>query len=118
MCRLLFFCGAAAAADECEVVKASFYERRQGEIVTDWGGGFLQKRYQTVIYPCADVTIRDTYKSASIRVVEITATFSDQSIASKKAWCDKKVVEDDVTYFCIVCFESEFPVSGVTCEFR
>ena len=109
---------AAFAADECEVVKASFYERRQGEIVTDWGGGFLQKRYQTVIYPCADVTIRDTYKSASIRVVEITATFSDQSIASKKAWCDKKVVEDDVTYFCIVCFESEFPVSGVTCEFR
>lgn len=118
MCLWLFLGGAALAADECQVVKAYFYERTQGEIVTDWGSGFLYKRYQTVVYPCADVTVRDTYRSAFIRVVEITATFSDQSSASKKAWCDKKSLENDVTYFCIVCFESEFPVSSVTCNFR
>jgi hypothetical protein len=110
--------GAALAADECEVVKASYYERTQEEIVTDWSGVYAYRRYQRVVYPCADVTIRDTYGSAFIRNVEITATFSDQSKASKKAWCDKKVLENDVQYFCIVCFESEFSVSSVTCEFR
>ena len=118
MCLCVLFSGAALAADECEVVKAYYYERTQGEIVTDWGSGFLYKKYQTVVYPCADVTIRDTYGSAFIRVVEITATFSDQSSASKKGWCDKRSLENDVTYFCIVCFESEFPVSSVTCNFR
>jgi len=118
MCQWLFLTGEALAADECEVVKAYFYERTQGEIVTDWGSGFLYKKYQTVVFPCADVTVRDTYGSAFTRVVEITATFSDQSSASKKAWCDKKSLENDVTYFCIVCFESEFPVSSVTCNFR
>lgn len=118
MCQCLFFSGAALAADECEVVKASYYERTQEEIVTDWSGVYAYRRYQRVVYPCADVTIRDNYGSAFIRVIEITATFSDQSSASKKAWCDKKSLENDVTYFCIVCFESEFPVSNVTCNFR
>ena len=118
MCMWLFSGEAALAADECEVVKAYYYERTQGEIVTDWQGVFAYRRYQTVVYPCADVTVHDTYGSAFIRVIEITAVFSDQSKASKKAWCDKKTVEDDVIYFCIVCFESEFPVSSVTCEFR
>jgi len=118
MCQWLFLGSAALAADECEVVKASYYERTQGEIVADWGSGFLYKRYQTVVYPCADVTVRDTYGSAFIRVVEITATFSDQSSVSKKAWCDKKTLENEVIYFCIVCFESEFPVTNVTCSFR
>jgi len=118
MCQWLFLGGAALAADECEVVKAYYYETTQGEIVTDWGGVSTYKRYQTVVYPCADVTIRDTYGSAFIRNVEITATFSDQSSASKKAWCDKKSLENDVIYFCIVCFESDFPVSSVSCNFR
>ena len=110
--------GAVFGADECEVVKASYYERTQGEIVTDLGGVTPYRRYETVVYPCAEVTIRDTYGSAFVRVVEITATFSDQSKASKKAWCDRKSLENDVIYFCIVCFESEFPVSSVTCNFR
>ncbi|HUO76164.1 MAG TPA: hypothetical protein VMU21_01180 [Thermodesulfovibrionales bacterium] len=118
MCQWLFLSSAALAADECEVVKASYYERTQGEIVTDWSGGYAYRRYQTVVYPCADVTVRDTYGSAFIRVVEITATFSDQGKASKKAWCDKKTLENDVTYFCIVCFENEFPVTNVACNFR
>lgn len=117
MCQWLFLGGVALAADECEVVKSFFYERVQGEIVTDWGLS-PYKRYQTVVYPCADVTVRDTYGSAFIRVVEITATLSDQSRVSKKAWCDKKSFENDVMYSCIVCFESDFPVSSVTCNFR
>lgn len=118
ICQWLLWGGAVLAADECEVVKAYFYERTQGEIVTDLEGVSPYKRYQTVAYPCADVTVRDTYGSAFIRVVEITAVFSDQSSALKKAWCDKKGLENDIIYFCIVCFESEFPISSVTCNFR
>lgn len=118
MCQWLFFGGTALAADECEVVKVYYYERMQGEIVTDWESGFLHRKYQRVVYPCADVTIRDNYGSAFPRVVEIIAVFSDQSMALKKAWCDKKSFEDEVIYFCIVCFESEFPVTSVTCNFR
>jgi hypothetical protein len=64
------------------------------------------------------VTIRDNYGSVFPRVVEITAVFSDQGEATKKAWCDKKSAENEVIYFCIVCFESEFPVASVTCNFR
>jgi hypothetical protein len=86
--------------------------------VTDWQGVTPYRKYQRVVYPCADVTIRDNYRSAFPRIIEINATFSDQGRASKKAWCDKKSAENEVIYFCIVCFESEFPVIGVTCEFR
>ena len=118
MCQWLLLGGAALAADECEVVKAYYYERMQGEIVTDWSGVYAYRRYQRVVYPCADVTIRDNYGSALPRNVEITAIFSDQGSASKKAWCDKKTLENEVIYFCIVCFESEFPVTNVTCDFR
>jgi hypothetical protein len=117
MCQWLFFVGAAFAADECEVVKASYYQRMQGEIVTGWTGGASHKKYQKMVYPCADVTVRDTYGSAFMRVVEIAAVFSDQSTASKKAWCDKKNIENEVIYFCIVCFQSDFPVSSLTCNF-
>lgn len=117
MCQWLFFEGAVFAADECEVVKAYYYQRTQGEIVTEWMGS-PYKKYQKMVYPCADVTVRDAYGSAFIRVVEITAVFSDQSMASKKAWCDKKSIENDIIYSCIVCFESDFPVSSVTCNFR
>jgi len=118
MCQWLFLGSAALAADECEVVKASYYERTQEEIVTDRSGVYAYRKYQRVVYPCADVTIRDNYGSAFPRVIEITAIFSDQGRASKKAWCDKKTLENEVTYFCIVCFESEFPVTNVTCDFR
>ncbi|HXX81808.1 MAG TPA: hypothetical protein VEI46_09675 [Thermodesulfovibrionales bacterium] len=100
------------------MVKAYYFERTQGEIVTDWQGIYAYRRYQTVVYPCADLAIRDTYGSAFTRAVEITATFSDQSSISKKAWCDKKVLENDLLYFCIACFQSKFRVSSVSSNFR
>ncbi len=109
---------ATLAADDCEVIRANYYEKVQGEIVTDTDRGYPYGRYRTVVYPCADVTVRDNYSKLLPRVVEITAVFTDKSSASKVGWCDKKSADNENVYFCIVCFESAFPISGVTCRFR
>ncbi len=118
ICHWLFPGGETLAADDCEVIAAVYYERAQGEIVTEPGGEYPYRRYQTVVYPCADVTVRDNYGSLFPRTIEITAIFSDGSRASRIGWCDKKSAENEVVYFCIVCFESDLPVSNVTCRFK
>lgn len=118
MCQWFFWTVATLAADDCEVIKAIYYERVQGEIVTEPGGDFPYRRYQTVVYPCADVTVRDNYGSLLPRVVEITAFFSDESMATKIGWCDKKSLGNEVGYFCIACFESNFLISDVACRFK
>ncbi len=118
MCQWLFWGSATLAADDCEVIKALYYERAQGEIVTETWSEYPYRRYQTVVYPCADVTVRDNYRSLLPRVIEITATFSDGSRASKIGWCDKKRADKEVVYFCIVCFEGDLFISDVACSFR
>ena len=116
---LQFLClRAASLAEDCEILNARFYERKQGEIVTDWNAGIPYRRYQSMVYPCAEVTIRDKTGSLSQKEVEIMATFTDQSTASKKAWCDRKRLEEGDLYSCIVCFESGFPISDLTCIFK
>lgn len=118
MCQWLFLGMTALAADECEVIDAHYYERQQGEILTEPGAPYPYGRYRIVVYPCADVTVRDNYGSLFTRIIEITATFSDRSRASKVGWCDRKKIGSEVQYFCIVCFEKDFPISDVTCDFR
>jgi hypothetical protein len=118
MYQWLFLGMTALAADECEVTEAYYYERAQGEIVTEPGSSYPYGIYRTMVYPCADVTVRDNYGSLFPRIVEITATFNDGSRASKIGWCDKKNVGNEVRYFCIVCFEKDSPISDVTCDFR
>jgi hypothetical protein len=43
ICLWLSLCSITLAADECEVVKTYFYERTQGDIVTDWQDVFAYK---------------------------------------------------------------------------
>jgi len=107
-------------ANDCEILKVFFYDRKQEEIVTDWHAGIPYKRYQSVIYPCAHVTIRDNSKSISStdKDIEVTATFANQSTIVKKMWCDRKLHEEGDIYSCIACFESDSPVSDVTCSFK
>jgi hypothetical protein len=114
----LFLFDNSPAADECEIVKAVFYERKQGEIVTDLDSGIPCRRYQVVTCPCAMLTIRDNSRLMYSKDIEVEATFADQATRAKKAWCDKKQREDDETYSCIVCFESDLPISKVICTFR
>ncbi len=118
ICQWLFLGAATLSADDCEVIKAYYYVRVQGEIVMDSAGAYPYGRYQTVVYPCADVTVRDNYGSLFPRVIEITAVFSDDSTASRTGWCDKKSVDNEFRYFCIVCFEKDSPISNVTCRFK
>jgi hypothetical protein len=106
------------AADDCEILNALFYERKQGEIVTDWNAGIPYRRYQSVVYPCAYITIRDNAGSISQKEVEFLATFTDQSTASKKAWCDRKRLEGGDEYSCTVCFESDSPIADLKCIFK
>jgi hypothetical protein len=105
-------------AEECEIVKHVYYESRQGEIVTDWNSGIPYRRYQTVAYPCATLTIRDNSRLTTPKEIEVSATFVDGKTIVKRAWCDKKQGEEGETYSCIVCFESDSPISTTTCAFR
>ncbi len=99
-------------------MKAVFYERRQGEIVTDIESVIPHRRFQIVTYPCAALTIRDNSRLMYTKDIEVEATFADRNTIVKKAWCDKKQTEDGEIYSCTVCFESDSPVSKVTCVFK
>lgn len=116
LCMLLP--GVSFGGDECEIVKRVLYESRQGEIVTDWNSGIPYRRYQTVTYPCATLTIRDNSGLMYTKDIEVAATFADQNALVKRAWCDKKQGEDGEMYSCIVCFESDSPISKITCIFK
>jgi hypothetical protein len=118
ICQWLLPAAAALAADECEVIDAYYYEREQGDIVTEPGSPYPYGIYRTAVYPCADVTVRDNNGSLFPRVIEITAIFGDGSKASKVGWCDRKNMGNEVRYFCIVCFEKDFPISEANCDFR
>lgn len=106
-------------ADDCEIVKTFFYDRKQGEIVTDWLGGVAYKRYQSVVYHCADLRIRDNSPLMSEKEIELTVTFDNGStVVKEKLWCDRKGGDNGDIYSCTACFESDSPVSGLTCTFK
>lgn len=115
-CILLF--SVSSGAGECEIEKHVYYESRQGEIVTDWNSGVPYRRYQTVAYPCATLTIRDNSRLMTAKEIEVSATFVDGKTIIKRAWCDRKQGEEGETYSCVVCFESDSPIATTTCAFR
>jgi len=77
MCECLFLPVGPSSADDCEIISTFFYERKQGEIVTDWHDGIAYRRYQSVLYPCVDLRIRDNSALLSEKEVELTATLVD-----------------------------------------
>ncbi len=112
-----FFHVRALAAEECEIVKAVFYEREQREIVTDLDSGVPYRRYRTVTYPCAALTIRDNSRLMHSKDIEVAATFADGNTEVKRGWCDKVPSNEGEIYSCVVCFESGSLISKVTCTF-
>lgn len=107
------------SADDCEIVKTFLYDRKQGEIVTDWLGGVAYKRYQSVVYHCADLKIRDNSSLMSEKKIELIATFADDStVVKKELWCDRKDGDNGDIYSCTACFEGDSPVSGLICTFK
>ncbi len=106
-------------AEDCEILKVFAYERRQEEIVTDWYAGTTPyRKYQVVIYPCVNLTIRDNSSSYSEKVIELSAAFSDQGTIVKKLWCDRKGGDNGDIYTCTACFESDSLPVDLKCSFR
>jgi hypothetical protein len=108
-----------ALAGDCEIVNTAIFERQQQVIATDWRDGLPYMRYKTEIYPCANITFRNTgWLGAYTTDVEVTATFTDQSTKNKRIECGKKHLEPGEDFSCSVCFESDFPIAHLECRFR
>ena len=106
-------------ASDCEVREVRTYEKEQDVIVTDWFQGVAYRRYQTEVYPCAQVTVRSNYQlSISTEDIEITATFTDRSTQVKKFDCKEKQLEYGDEYSCGICFESTYPIDSLKCTIR
>ena len=117
--QCLFLFVYPAFADDCEILKADMYQKEQNVIVTDWKDGIPYRKYTTETYRCADMTFRNNFWQAVYSTdIEVTASFSDGSTKSKKITCGKKRLEPFETFFCGICFETGFPISGLVCAFR
>jgi hypothetical protein len=116
--QCFFPCGNASASD-CEILRQDMFERAQSAIVTDWNAGIPYRRLETEVYPCARLLIRNNALSSVYSTdIEVTATFSDGSMKSKKVEDEKKRIEPGGEYTCSVCFESGFGISTLGCRFR
>ncbi len=113
-----FFASPVFAAD-CEILGQQMFERAQSVIVTDWNAGISYRGLETEVYPCARLLIRNNALSGVYSTdIEVTATFSDQSMKSKKIEDEKKRIEPREEYSCSVCFESGSAISKLECRFR
>lgn len=106
-------------ASDCEIVDVQIFEREQPVIITDWLEGIPYMRYVVEVYSCADIKFRNTWWQVIYSTdTEVTATFDDQSTATKMIGCEKKRVEPNETFSCPVCFETDSPISKLDCRFR
>ena len=106
-------------ASHCEVLEVSMYEAEQDVIATDWHQGIAYRKYQTEVYPCAHMKVRSKYEmSISTEDMEITATFTDRSTATKNFGCEERRLEYGEEYYCGICFESTFPIDSLECTLK
>ena len=106
-------------AFDCEILSARMYETEQDVIVTDWYQGIAYRKFQTEVYPCAQIKVRINYEmSISTQDIEITATFTDKSTAVKKFVCEERRLEYGDEYSCGICFESTFPIDSLECTIK
>jgi hypothetical protein len=114
-----FFPSGNASAADCEILRQDMFEREQSAIVTDWNAGIPYRRLETEVYPCAHLLIRNNALSGVYSTdIEVTATFSDGSMKSKKVEDERKRIEPGGEYTCSVCFESDSGISKLECRFR
>jgi hypothetical protein len=106
-------------ASDCEVVRSRLFEKQQDVIVTDWHVGVAYRKIITEVYPCADITLKNTHWQAlKSKDIEVTATFADQSTKAKKPECENRLLEPNEEFSCSVCFESVSPISRLECRFK
>jgi len=115
---LYFFVSLASAAD-CEILGQDMFERAQSAIVTDWNAGIPYRKLENEVYPCARFLIRNNALSGVYSTdIEVTATFDDESVKSKKIQDEKKRIEPGGNYTFSVCFESGSGISKLECRFK
>ncbi len=108
-----------ASATDCKIIDASFYQKEQPAIITDWYAGIPYMRYHKYVYPCASIKVKNNFwQSISSKDLEITAVFTDNSTATKSFICEEKRIAFGETYACSICFESELPISSLECDIR
>lgn len=109
----------SAFASDCEIVRSRLFEKRQDVIVTDRHVGVVYGKIITEVYPCADITVKNTHWQAlKSKDIEVTAIFEDQSTKAKKPECENRLLEPNEEFSCSVCFESESPISRLECRFK
>ena len=109
----------AAFTANCNVEKYDPYASEQNVLVTDWKAGIPYTKDTTEVYQCAAITFKNTFWQAVYSTdFEITATFEDRSVRSKRTNCDKTLLEPGDTYSCSLCFETSSPVSHLECDLR
>ncbi len=117
LCLFLFI--KAGFAANCEIEEYDPYKSEQNVLATDWKDGIPYTRYTTEVYQCAAITFKNTFWQAVYSTdFEITATFEDRSVRSKRTNCDKRLLEPDDTYSCSLCFETSSPISHLESDLR
>jgi hypothetical protein len=116
---LSLFAQRAAAAGNCEIVKADKYQKSQQVIVTDWNAGIPYKKQTVETYQCAHITFKNTFwQSVYSSDFEATAVFEDGPAITKTIECEKKRIEFGDTYSCSICFENESPMTDIQCALK
>jgi hypothetical protein len=106
-------------ASDCEVVRSRLFDKQQDVIVTDSHAGVVYRKIITEGFPCADITLKNTYWQAlKSKDIEVTATFADQSRKAKKLECENRLLEPNEEFSCSVCFESDSSISSLECKFK
>jgi len=107
------------AAGDCKVISSWTYTEQQEVIATEWNAGIPHMKQKTEVYPCASITIRNTdWLKKSSRNINITATFTDTSKATKKFECSERTLNPEDEYSCTVCFETQSSIADLSCRFR
>jgi hypothetical protein len=106
-------------AGNCEIISSWTYTEKQKVIASEWHVGITHMKLKTEVYPCASITIRNTdWLKKSSKNINITATFTDKSKATKKFDCPEKTLNPEDEYSCTVCFETQSSIDDLSCRFR
>lgn len=106
-------------ASDCEVISSWTYTEQQEVIATEWNAGIPHMKQKTEVYPCASITIRNAdWLKKSSKNINITATFTDKTKATKNFDCAEKTLNPEEEYSCTVCFETQSSIADLSCRFR
>jgi len=113
MISILFAAPGFLFADDCKIIDSKKTERVEGMILPDGGIVPIAK------YQCASVMVRNSARGERLpRDIVVSATFTDANVDAKRIDGDRKRFNGGEIQQCFVCFQSDFPIEDIRCEFR